>query len=104
MVGASNWNQIYIKRTQAMDLKTIKLPTPEYEKFLSGTEVACRVKTADGSPLRGEEVLVLRDTTANQTVAGAPTRERQADYVGIKAVVTRVSQSGPEPGITIIKC
>jgi hypothetical protein len=86
-----------------MDLKTIKLHTPDFEKFLSGTEVDCQCKTAGGLPQQGEEVLVLRDTTANHTFVGTPTRERQADYIGIKAIVTRVSQAGSERGITIVK-
>lgn len=83
-----------------MELKTVKLATADFENFLAGIEVFCPAPFP--TPNEGEKVMVLRDSTANHTAAGVPTRERQSDYIGVQGIVTHVTR-GAEPGIMILK-
>ena len=84
-----------------MNLKSIKLDSENYHEYVSGKEVICHVK--DRLTV-GEQVLVLKDTTANYTDAAVPTRERQADYIGVNGAVAAVlSDNGSDQQIMIRK-
>ena len=86
-----------------MEMKSVKLDPDHYQKFLSGKEVFCNVSYAHGTIQTGDEVIVLRDSTANHTTASTPTRERQADYIGVKGKVTSVTRNPGGDGITLVK-
>jgi hypothetical protein len=99
MSYSCKWNQIYIKRS-IMNLRSIRLDTDSYHEYLSGKEVICHAKEI----AVGEQVLVVRDSTANHTDAGVPTRERQADYIGVNGTVTAIlNNTGSDQQIMIRK-
>lgn len=65
-----------------MELKTVKLATVDFENFVAGAEVFCPASSP--TPNEREEVVVLRDSTANHTAAGVTTQKRQLDYIGVQ--------------------
>jgi hypothetical protein len=60
----------------------------EYEQYLNGTEVTATANSTDNI-FEGDHVLVFRNSIPAHTSVAVP-REKQADYIGVEGIVTKL--------------
>ena len=84
-----------------MDQKAVKLDGTTYREYILGKEVTCRASQLGSNSVReGDVVIVFKDTVASNVSVAPPTRESQADYIGVEGRITRMENDGPS-GVAI---
>jgi hypothetical protein len=83
--------------TKKQDMKSVKLDSHNYHRYLEGSDVHCRPKDA---LQEGEHVLVFKDTVGVNTGISPPRSEKLSDNIGVEGMVTARDE---QAGVTLRK-
>jgi hypothetical protein len=84
-----------------MEIKSLKLDSENYHRYVNGSEVTCIPRTGKADFLPGEHVMVYKDTVATNSAAGVPKGEYLTENIGVEGMVVAVGSE--RPGVIVKK-
>jgi hypothetical protein len=78
-----------------MEMRKVLLNHEDFQQYLAGNEVECPPDQLVNGVRTGDHIIVYKNSVASVVDAAVPTREKQADYIGVEGTVTQVNHLHP---------